>query len=97
MIFKVKLKGRVGFIPNAGMDHLISEPKFKMPTSPPPLPANFNKFVKNKDKYDKHNLKAVLCLLELLVYIQLVTCTRLSRNAQFSYWFPLFTLFVEDL
>ena len=97
MIFKVKLKGRVGFIPNAGIDHLISEPKFKIPTSPPPLPANFNKFVKKKDKYDKHNLKVVLCLLELLVYIQLVTCTRLSHNAQFSYWFPLFTLFVKDL
>ena len=52
---------------------------------------------KKKDKYDKNNLKAVFCLLELLVYIQLVTCTRLSCNAQFSYWFPLFTLFVEDL
>ena len=51
-----------------------------------------------KDKYDKvNNLKAVFCLFELHVYIQLVTCTRLSCNAQFSYWFPLFTLFVEDL
>ena len=52
---------------------------------------------KKKNKCDKNNLKAVFCLLELLVYIQLVTCTRLSCNAQFSYWFPLFTLFVEDL
>ena len=39
----------------------------------------------------------LFCLLELLVYIKLVTCTRLSCNAQFSYRFPLFTLFVEDL
>ena len=52
---------------------------------------------KKKNKYDKNNLKAVFCLLELLVYIKLVTCTRLSCNAQFSYRFPLFTLFVEDL
>ena len=52
---------------------------------------------KKKGKYDKNSLKAVFCLLELLVYIQLVTCTGLSCNAQFSYWFPLFTLFVEDL
>ena len=52
---------------------------------------------KKKDKYDKNNLKAVFCLFELRVYIQLVTCRRLSCNAQFSYWFPLFTPFVEDL
>ena len=47
----------------------------------------FNKFVKKKDKYDKNNLQAVFCLLELLVYIQLVTWPPLSCNAQFSYWF----------
>ena len=52
---------------------------------------------KKKNKYDKNNLNAVFCLLELLVYIQLVTCTRLSCNAQFIYRFPLFALFVEDL
>ena len=61
------------------MGHLISEPKFKIPTSPPPLPANFwqvpeeeheifNKFVKKKDKYDKNILKAVFCLLELFTF-----------------------------
>ena len=42
-------------------------------------------------------MKAVFCLLELFVYIQLVTCTLLSCIAQFSYWFPVFTLFIEDL
>ena len=96
------------------MGHLISEPKSKIPTSPPLPPPplcllvsdkslrkstkhskNFSK--KKKDKYDKNNSKAVFCLLKLLVYIQLVTRTRLSCNAQFSYWFPLFALFVEDL
>ena len=50
-----------------------------------------------KKKYDKNNLKAVFCLLERLVYIKLVTCTRLSCNAQFSYRFPFFTLSVKDL
>ena len=55
--------------------------------------ANLSK----KNKYDKNNFKTVFCLLELLVYIQLVACTRLSCNAQFSYRFPLFTVFVEDL
>ena len=44
-----------------------------------------------------NNFKADFCLLELLVYIQLVTCILLSCNAQVSYWFPLFTLFVKDL
>ena len=39
----------------------------------------------------------LFCLLELLVYIKLVTCTRLSCNVQFSYRFPLFTLFIKDL
>ena len=52
---------------------------------------------KKKDKYNKNNLKAVFCLFEMRVYIQLVTRRRLSCNAQFSYWFPLFTVFVEDL
>ena len=32
----------------------------------------------------KNNLKAVFCLLELFVYIQLVTCRRLSSNAKFG-------------
>ena len=50
-----------------------------------------------KDKYDKDNLKAVFGLLELLVYIQLATYILLPCNAQVSYWFPLFTLFVKDL
>ena len=40
--------GLANFTPIAGMGHLISKPKFKIPTSPPPLPANFNKFVKKK-------------------------------------------------
>ena len=41
--------------------------------------------LKKKDKYNnRSNLKAVFCLLELLVYIQLVTCTRLLCNAQLT-------------
>ena len=52
---------------------------------------------KKKNQYDKNNLNAVFCLIELLVYIKLVTCTHLSCNAQFIYRFPLFALFVEDL
>ena len=99
--------GLANFIPIARMGHLISDPKFKIPTSPSPLceflttplgrALNIQQICQKKDKYNKNNLKAVFCLLELLVYIQLVTCTRLSCNARFSYWFPLFTLFVEDL
>ena len=99
--------GLANSIPIARMGHLISDPKFKIPTSPCPLceflrtplgrALNIQQICQKKDQYNKNNLKAVFCLLELLVYIQLVTCTRLSCNAQFSYWFPLFTLFVEDL
>ena len=37
-----------------------------------------------RNKYDKNNSKAIFCLLEPLVYIQLVTCTRLSRIGQFT-------------
>ena len=59
--------------------------------------SDFSKKKKQTNKYHKNNLKAVFCLLELLVYIKLVTCTRLSCNAQFSCRFPLFTLFVKDL
>ena len=33
--------GLANFTPIAGMDHLISEPKFKIPTATPPPPANF--------------------------------------------------------
>ena len=57
---------------------------------------------------DKNNLKAVFCLLELFVYIQLITWTRLSSNAKFGNAqfepacietpprSPLLPLFVED-
>ena len=88
--------GLANFIPIEGMGHLISEPKFKIPTSPPHpclliSDKSLRKSTKHstnlsekKDKYDKIILKAVFCLLELFVYIQLVTCTRLSCNAQFS-------------
>ena len=39
---------------------------------------------KKKKKYDKNNLKAVFCLLELFVYIQLVTWARSSSKAKFG-------------
>ena len=78
------------------MGHLISDPTFKIPTSPCPLceflttplgrALNIQQICQKKDKYNKNNLKAVFCLLELLVYIQLVTWPPLSCNAQFSYW-----------
>ena len=42
---------------------------------------------------NKNNLTAVFCLLELFVYIELVTWTRLSRNAQFTgfHYLPIST------
>ena len=47
----------------------------------------------NNNNNKKNNLKAVSCPLELFVYVQLVTCTRLSRNAQFtgSHYLPIST------
>ena len=48
---------------------------------------------KQKNKYHKNHLKAAFCLFELLVYIQLVTCTCGSNN----YYYPSFAHFVEDL
>ena len=43
-----------------------------------------NIFIKKKNNNNTTNLKAVFCLLELLVYIQLLTWTRLSSNAKFG-------------
>ena len=39
---------------------------------------------KNNNNNNKNNLKAVFWLLEMFVYIQLVTWTRLSSNAKFG-------------
>ena len=45
---------------------------------------NIQQIRPTKNKYNKNDLKAAFCLLELLVYIQLVTCTRLLCNAQLT-------------
>ena len=50
--------GLANFTPIAGMGHLISEPKFKIPTPPPPLlisdkSLNSNVFVAVSWKFSK--------------------------------------------
>ena len=44
----------------------------------------YQKKKKNNNNNNRNNLKAVFCLLELFVYIQLVTWARLSSKAKFG-------------
>ena len=62
--------GLANFTPIARMGHLISEPKFKIPTHPltpppPPVPANFWQVPNRNEKYLANYSTAVLLFIKL--------------------------------